>query len=748
MRFRYTLSSEYSGALILSKDPKGWESMETIIKRGLQYHGTFYETMVQLQFSCGAGKEYIDNIYDNYGVDAVVNILIQINCSGGIGNIEANDYSDDYSDDYGSLVSGPGFPEYETFFEGTLDLSKYNKTTKYTFVDLLQSDFIQKTINRFETKVNLDSLISLDEVTLNSLGNVPYQLTLPSKSIRFGSELTLSEDLQSDTFVFPDVEDSYSRFYIYHPFEIVFDDLNINTIVPSVENNESTTYEPFALFTADHSGIHHFTYNFQGSIFMHHYDDSTVTYSWELRYGVNDTGGGSTVIGSNFGAIFTPNSEHTLDFSFSGTLDLDLDAGDNFQFYFRNDSGASFHVDIRLQYTECELTSYVDTTTSDSETDAYYIHEVGALIAQRITSLEDPFRSELLGRVDSLPVSYDNNGCLSFMASTNGKKIRQMPFEKSPIYMSMAEYYNTINSIGSCGLGFEKVGDQYVIRLEEKEYFYSLTSLMQCPNANEIKTSVAKEYYTSDIEIGYDKWENEETNGIDEFLVKHGYNTGIKTIESRRSYLSPMIASSYAFEFTRRKKYKNFPTLDWKYDNDNFIVCLNRTVNEINNVPTNLTDVELDENFDQINNVLDPSTSYNYRISPKRNLLRHLSEINGSLTKYANRLIKFVYGEGNYFMSSQFTNDSCPGNFDNELLTENQDIDWTASGVNPIWIPEFIEFEYPMPFSTFLDIKNNPYGCIEVSNTDTDFVKGYIIELRYKPVGGMASFKLLRAFEA
>ena len=99
-------------------------------------------------------------------------------------------------------------------------------------------------------------------------------------------------------------------------------------------------------------------------------------------------------------------------------------------------------------------------------------------------------------------------------------------------------------------------------------------------------------------------------------------------------------------------------------------------------------------------------------------------------------------------MSSQFTADTCTGNFDNNLLEENQDIDSTAVGVDPIWIPEFIEFEYPMGFSTFLTIKNSPYGCIEVSNTDTDFVKGYIIELRYKPVGGMASFKLLRAFEA
>jgi len=745
MRFRYTLSSTYSGSLVLTKDPKGWESMETIIKRGAQYHGTFYETMVQLQFTCGAGKEYIDNIYEAYGVDALVNILIEINCGGGVGSIDAPDYSDDYSDDYGSIITGSGAAVYETFFEGTLDFSKYNKTTRSTFVDLLQSDFIQKTINRFETKVELTKDEDLDGNTLTQLAL--STITLPSKTIQYGTSLELDETAQADTIDFPDISDSYATFYIYHPFGIIFDDLGAFPITPVIESFDSVTQHPQALFIAPFTGTYNISYSFIGSMTIQHYDDSTVTYVFELKYGVSETGGGSTVIGSSFGQIFTPNSTHTLDFSFTGNLTVNMVEGDEFQFYFRNSSGASFHIDFHLDYTTCDFNANINTETVASDCDTFLVHEAGAAIAQRITGLEDCFRSDLLGRTNSMPNDYVDNGCMSFMAITCGKKIRRMPTAKSPIFMSMAEYFNTINAIGNVGLGFEKIGTQYYIRIEEKEYFYSLTSLMQCPYANEIKTTVAKDYFVSDIEIGYDKWENEEVNGLDEFNTKQNYNTGIKSIESRRLLLSPLIASAYAIEFTRRKKYSNFPNLDWKYDNDNFIICLNRSVDAYNN-PTDLDTVELDENYSQINNVLDSETGYNYRISPKRNLLRHLSVINGSLTKYVNRLIKFVYGEGNYFMSSEFTADTCAGNFDNELLEEDQDIDSTAVGIDPIWIPEYIEFEYPMGFSTFLTIKNSPYGCIEVSNSDTGFVKGYIIELRYKPVGGMASFKLLRAFEA
>jgi hypothetical protein len=116
------------------------------------------------------------------------------------------------------------------------------------------------------------------------------------------------------------------------------------------------------------------------------------------------------------------------------------------------------------------------------------------------------------------------------------------------------------------------------------------------------------------------------------------------------------------------------------------------------------------------------------------------------LIKYAGRAIKFVYGDGNFFVSTKYTNDSCPDNFQNNPLTENQDVTVAQADVTPIWIPEYIDFRYPLTFSQYLMLKNNPKGCIEVSETDTDFVKGFIVDIRYKPVGGIAEFKLLKAY--
>lgn len=738
MIFRITLNSTEKGAFILPYDPVGWKNIEAVLKRSPQYHGIFYELMAQFEFKCSSGKEYIDDGIFLYGIDWVCSIKIEISCSQGGGSAESLDYSIDYSDDYGSMISGSTAPVFETLFEGTLRLDTYAQTDESTFVDLIQSDFVQKVINRLETKVNIDSLESLDGDTLTQIAGVPYSLTLPSKSIRYGSQLVLSEDAQASPFSV-----NGNRVYIYHPFEIVYNDLDFNPPIPILEVNNSLIYQPSGLFTAPFTGAYNFNYSLIGGLFIENFDGVPVTYTIQLKYGVNQTGGASTQIGSNFGGIISGPGSATYPFSFSSALSLSLNQGDVFQFYFLIQTGTGNTI-ITCQYTTADFGSYIDTTTSSTTTDAYYIHEACAAIAQRITGQEDAFRSELLGRKNSQPNSYSANGCFSFTAITGGKKIRNIP-DKSDLSISMSEMFKTINSINNAGLGFEKIDDSYVIRIEGKEYFYSTDAVIQLSNCPKIKRSVAKEFYISDIYIGYEKWESEEVNGLDEFNAKHEYNTGIKALESRLELFSPFIASSYAFEFTRRKQYVDFPNVDWKYDNDTFIACLNRSVDGSGN-PNNLSTVEKDENYSQINNIFSPESTYNYRISPARNLLRHIKSIAGGLIKYPLRAIRFVYGEGNYLAQTEFTSDSCPGNFENELLSENQDITVEESGETAIWEPEYLEFQYPITFAQYLLVKANPKACIEVSDTESDFEKAFIIDFRYRPVTGLTTFKLLKAY--
>jgi hypothetical protein len=131
-----------------------------------------------------------------------------------------------------------------------------------------------------------------------------------------------------------------------------------------------------------------------------------------------------------------------------------------------------------------------------------------------------------------------------------------------------------------------------------------------------------------------------------------------------------------------------------------------------------------------------------------RNIIRHSNIINAGLTKYPSREIKFTSGEGNYKMISEFDSDNCPGNWDNDEISEGENFQWddaSNTDQDPIWLPEIIEFQYPLTLTQFKTIEANPKGVFNVSDSDTDHIKAFILELKYKP-GDVSEFKLLRAY--
>jgi hypothetical protein len=757
MRFRFVLNSEPYGALVLQREPDGWKDIELVLKRSLEYHGIFNEAMAQLTFTCSSGKEYIDTAIEELGVDAEISILIQLSCSTGSGNIEAPDYSIDYSDDYGSMAAGSGVPIFETLYEGVLNLESYSQTRNFTITDIIQSDFVQKIINRLETTVEITRNEDLDGNELDPIADFPSQITLHSKA------LVLTTDWESY-----DTTDSC-------PIAVPNDTVNVN--IPMIVTNDdiggAQDIVPPIIFTFFQSGGSR-GYDATPPIFTNDTDEDitvAIDITVDAVLTVNNTLGsvspGATQMKAYLqvgGTQFSYTPEPIILQNITGLTATALSIPLNFTYSSSHTIVPGDEVFFTISLSDIEgnnvtpatftVNSFVANTfsfkftninvTDPSSSVFFKIHEVGSAIAQRITGLTDPFRSNLLGRTNTALHEYLSNGCLSFAGMVNGKHIRGFGIDKSPLFMSMRDYYKTIDSIADCGLSIYKDGDDYYVQIDPKSEYYNTNVVLQCPRAT-IKISSAKEYYTSDITIGYEKWETENLNGLDEFNTQRQYNTGIKAIESRKNFLSPCVASMYSIELTRRK---GLSTIDSDYDKDNFIICTGRGVDG-NGDPDELNVAEKAENFDSASNVLSPETAYNLRISPARNALRHIKTIAGSIQKFPGRPLRFVYGEGNYDMISNMKSyEVCDGNYNNQEFSEGQDIIWDDDNVDttPIWIPEYIEFDYPLTFSQYLAIKNDTFKCIEVSESETDFIKGYIIEIRYKPVIGMGVFKLLRAY--
>jgi hypothetical protein len=766
MRFRFTLQNDTLGAHILESDPKGWDKAEILFKRSPKYHGVFYEKNIALEFYCGAGKEYIDQVYDEQGIDAVINIKIEISCACNE-ETDSLDYSEDYSDDYGSeAIDGC---EFEQLYLGKIDLKTWNTLNGKTSVNIIQEGITQTVMNRMDTAIDLTKEETLDGTVLPAL--TPIDLNLHSKLIQLLSKIsidgasnyTVSENALSLT------SSPAANIYCEFPFEEVeYDDME-GLILPfdpfvtsGTSNSAFEVGEPEAIFTnyLDTKTLD-ITYNFIGTVTE--LATENRTYDVIVFYKIGETFSGSspvTLSTIDAGVSLPLNTLGTYNINISGTFSVSLAENESLWIYtqFQNFTvnGVDINQTITASFTTCSVAIKEDSTTAATTAKSFLIHEVCERVFQSISDQADAFRSDYFGRKGMIH-GYTENGCACFNAVTNGALIRNFPIADTvdtegikvsgrPVRISANELFDSLNAIYNLGMGIEKDGDNFLVRVEPKEYFYDDTVLFQLSNVPNIERSVAPEYYFNRLEVGYDKWQIKEVNGLEEFNSKRQYDLGIKSVDNPLAAVSRIIASGYVLEMTRRKQFQDSSTEDFDFDNDNFIICLNRSVDG-SDIPTTLTTAEKDENFTTVDNLLSPETSYNLRISPGRNALRWSSVLNGGLLKYPARSYKFTSGEGNFKLETEFTSDTCTGSWNNNLFIENQDIQWDDadnSDSDPIWEPEIVSFKYPLTMVQSQILMNNPIGVIEISNTSEDYEAFYILEAKYKPVGGMTDFKLLK----
>lgn len=753
MRLRYTLNNEIEGEHICTYSPKGWQDTELVLKRHDKYDGIFKDYTVKVDFFCGAGKEYVDNIYDTQGIEAEVSVTIEMDC-----------------DDSG---------EYSRLYSGRLIMKSYERifaAPEYTRFNLEQSGIVQTVLNRMEAKVNLSSLETLDGDSLAALTYLPYELTLHSKELFNSGQYRINSganDFDYDTaniHVVPlevaaeEIELMETPFSYDVPntcFTNIFDfsrTINIEGRL-KLSNIASTT-----LSLSGGGGTP--TYNYTGGFLIRALvlDESNVTVS---------------SITLHTEAVIPSVTAQTFDFTFSGSVTVA--AGHSITIIFFN----QYELDLLLANTGSSVTArsqhftyYVDesyinineTSVTDSSTcNAYAIFETGADIARKITGQADAFRSNYFGRKNSQPYAYDENGCGSFRAFTNGFQVRGFPIADEidgdevvqpgkPVFMSLKEFYEGLTAIDCLGIGVKEDADGNVyIEIEPKDYFYSNEIILAISNIRSLKTSLNPNNYYNLVKIGYSNWRKEGTNGLDEFCTAHEYNLLFKSISQTLDAVSNFIAGPYAIERQRRLQYIESFTEDSDYDNNNFIICLNRSVDGSGN-PDALDVAEKNENFPTVTNLLSPETSYNIRISPARNLRNWFKVIGTGLIKKNDTLknIRFGFAEGNYKMTSQGDDTCDPAK--QTLIGEGEDIVLqipnSENDHEPFLTGEIDEFQGPLNFEQYKQLKEldddgkpNFYKKIAYSTTESDYLSGYILELRYKPITGMASFKMARAYD-
>jgi hypothetical protein len=421
-------------------------------------------------------------------------------------------------------------------------------------------------------------------------------------------------------------------------------------------------------------------------------------------------------------AVYVTGGSQNIDTAWKNTDTVTVIDSDpvNWQFTFD-----SFERQIPFPGTTVE--NYVKvtalTTFPETESEGFLIHDVAGAILDRITT-PDRFYSEYFGSPLTNYRQYENEGCAWNYAAFKGLHIRGYTLSEKKHFESFRGFWGGANPLFNLGLGYEEINGLQCIRVEHKSYFFDPDPVVNLSWVNNIEESQDKDHQFKKITVGYNKWQAEDVSGIDDPQTKSIFATLFKNIGIEISIVSEWIAASLAIESTRRKTIEK--RTDYKFDNDTFIIALNP---EPDGSPTVFTP-ELDENFESVSSLSNSDTRYNLFLTPLRNFHRWLTYFNGCLQKYLSSSYKFVSGEGNYDLTTDY---NCTSGI-------KKDCEGTAcgsvseSGIVPVTVdylfsPVLWEFEHPLTWDDYKLIRDNRTKAIGVSTSETEHATCFIKRL-------------------
>ena len=779
--FRFTIidyTTNPLGDSTVIPEPLGFEELELVIRRDDKLSGIFMypESFNNLQFY-GDSATILQDAYNVNGIAAKCEMTIEFQCSDTSAFVEIAHLKFDFS-------------QLEKICD---DLC----TLKIGMDDISCSSILR---NRWDTKVNLDSLKSLDSTTDNlpNYGALGDLISTDEGYILRKNEWTLvTGDITNPSIQWTHI------------------DQNDPTNPLSIYN---TSY--FMTQTFPYTGVSDIQLSWIDPVYVGYYPESApakvpplpanLVYEFDslvpclkyIKVDINIQGGiNATSISQPYGNVSirllhirpTSNNSYDLinniilqnlpDFAGAGIYNevinintqsiLLLEPGDIvwicfFVFSLRYTSGGAGGVvtdplELKMwfdagSYVNMEEVSICDSTFYNG----YLINETLSRISESITNDCLRVYSDYYGRTDAQPYASDSDGCGGLRSLTNGLLLRNtlMTNGNDPEFvLSMKQSFDNLYPIDNIGMGLEpdpnRLGYE-LLRVEPKEYFYQPVVIADLTGARQTKIKLEPQKYIQNLRFGYNLWETEELLGLDDVHSQREYRSTLDSINNTLELITLFIASHYAIEYTRREVGKTL--IDYKYDNEIFIIQ-NRRKQEgdpsgdyefIAEIPTE-SDILSYSNMRvpimPITN--EPKFRRNLKITPLRNILRHLKDLLKTYHPDLNGEFIFTAGTGNYVAQIQYAAGTpCILEISGDPLfnglVENQTIslsllDDPIDGF-PYEQNVKIQFDIPMSFAEYLAIKANPYGMIKYSCNGDSF--GWIKEIRYSPVEGMASVTL------
>lgn len=710
------------------EEPIGFDSLELSVNRDDKLHGMQFEASTSVLKFYGKAADYLKERKRLEGVKA--NVIFQVN-----GRCE-------------------GETEYSEILTGRLNFGKYKDTCGSNCVVQLpwEADTCQLTLNsRYDQKVDIDKSVAFDNATaLEAYPGLGFDIELSARELIASIDGRVADE--------GDVND-----------------IDISSIIGSAKTYVRPTYAVerynsiktgnLQAFSTWESTVSSFTPPISPQVL---YEDSpdcfagTFNYSLRMkgRISTSDSGGVLFIkllfiTWDGEGNIFndgttveevsildeTTESPFNIEFdeSLNGTIALD----DNVGLYavISIDTLASGHFLYQVIFdSETFFTFEAPKSCPPTVSKSYMVHETLSRAVEAITNGCMRVKSSYYGRIDSKPFAFPSDGCGGLRMFTSGLYIRQA--EEPNFFASVKELIEGLSPIDNIGMGVEEdiVPGKSLLRIEKADYFYQNIELLRLDFIPEATTETEGTKHYSKVNAGYKNWEVTSINGLDEFNSTREYRTTIDTVSSTLELISELVTGSYPIEVTRQQSFAESGGADTKYDNNIFLISLERMAYGYK--------VE-QGGIDNPENIFSPETVYNWRLRPIYNLMRWYKSILPAFASMGSEAqLLFNAGTGNITAAGEQSSDRCK--LENTVMAENADIYVTKfkepADYLPLWKNDFISFNYPLSLEDYNKIKANPYGYISFQCGTGEWDAGWVKEVKFQVAKGSATFTLRKKY--
>lgn len=685
----YSFTITYDSATYNVSEPVNWKDIELILRKSNEYDGIFFERGGNISFY-GSARDIILTALDNGHFESEV-------------LFEATDMCDN-----------------TVVFEGRLNLTSYTDEDSIFTCNIENTNKLivfNNNINRKESVISANSIqVDLHGLIFDIFTALSWLPTEPTEDT--------SPDPYSPTpatnKAFFSVRTDEPDFYEYFVWEEDGTDtwlrciknVTINFTIPVIQMG--TGFDNCIVASTDNfSPAHEASFTVFGqTVTLRPYDFDPM--AGELYKALG---------GYDYEEIFE-----------GGTYSRVCNVGDilNMRYFFQRnpsptgcDSVVLYSGSAKLRWGEAFLNNPPDYPAVDntvkiffgsdpfptSRVKGYLVHDLLNFLVQKASNNQLEVYSKFYGRNGQR--DYGANGCGAFRVLTTGLHIR----DKNTAFASFKQIFDGLKAIDNLALAMENIGGTDYIRIEPKDSFFDNTPIFTANNVD-IKKSLATSKIFKLLDIGYQKWESEYTEGVLEFNSTRQYeSTNITQFKEAKNAISNLIAGSYLIEKTRRARFKE--TTDTENDNDWFVIC----------VQSGSTPFTAEQTGTK--------KYYNTRINPNRNALNYQKEFSASTVLNVGGSLAQKARTGGFVVDKTDIGSPCNNGFTSIL-------DGTLIPLNvPIYKCIFVEFEVPMTKAEFDTIKSNVRRSIRFYDCTGIEQRGYLEEMRYKITEGLAKIRLI-----